>query len=161
MAVAVKLSLADRAFLRKTHRANAAIFMDQRLFLGRVYRAVFFPHGWTPFFLWMLHELSFSAQKHYKSRLFSSSFNIFFSATSVSSCVFFHEHGRLFLTQNAFRVVFFRLDQRPFFRREHIESSSFPRGPSFFDGSTNFSIWCYKPVALLSVILQQFKISRF
>ena len=30
-------------------------------FLRRVYRAVFFPHGWTPFFRWMLYESSFSA----------------------------------------------------------------------------------------------------
>ena len=58
-----------------------------------------------------------------------------------------------FFPQDAFRVVFFRLDQRPFFREEHVESSSFFRESRLFlHRSTNFSIRFYKPVALFSVI---------
>ena len=42
MAVAVKLSIADRASLRKAHRTNAAIFMDQRLFYDESIEPCFF-----------------------------------------------------------------------------------------------------------------------
>ena len=105
MAVAVKLSLADRAFLRKTHRANAAIFMDQRLFLRRVYRAVFFPHVRTPFFRWMLHELSFSAQ-------------------STTSQGYFLHRSTSFFRRRAYRAAFFSTSMEGCFsHRMHFESS--------------------------------------
>ena len=128
-------------------------------FLRRVYRTLFFRRGLTPFFRWMFYELSFSALMSLFSRGALQVKIIFFivqhlfSATNVSSCAFFHEHGTPFSIS--------RLDQRPFFGRERINSSSFPQDPSFFHRSTNFSIRCYKPVALLSRILRQFKISKF
>ena len=132
MALAVKLSLADRTSLRKAHRTNAAIFMDQRLFLRRVYRVVFFPHGWTPFFPWMFYELSFSALMSLFSRGALRVTVIFFivqhlfSVTSVSSCVFFPRAWKaVFPTAYISSLFFSLLDQRPFFSREHIESSSF------------------------------------
>ena len=72
-------------------------------FLRRVCRAVFFPHGWTPFSRWMLDELSsFSALLSLFSRGALHVKVIFFivqhlfSPTNVSSCAFFHEHGRPF-----------------------------------------------------------------
>ena len=133
MALAVKLSLADRTSLRKAHRTNAAIFMDQRLFLRQVYRVVFFPHGWTPFFPWMFYELSFSALMSLFSRGALRVTVIFFivqhlfSATSVSSCVFF---------PRAWMAVF---------PTAYISSL-------FSARSVLFNIRCYKPVALFSVL---------
>ena len=110
-------------------------------FLRRVYRTVFFPHGSTPFFRWMFHELSFSALMSLFSRGALQVKIIFFvvqhlfSATNVSSCAFFHEHGTPFsISRRLFpswsttlfwprayqvivffaRCVFFFIDQRTF-----------------------------------------------
>ena len=148
MAVAVKLSLADQAFLRKAHRTNAAIFMDQRLFLRRVYRAMSFPYGRTPFSRWMLYELTFSALMSFFSWGALRVKVIFFivqhlvSATSVSSYVFSTCMEGRFSHRMLFEFVIFRLDQRPFFLAESISSGL----------SSNFSIFSSKPVALFSVI---------
>ena len=161
--MAVKFSLADRAYFRRAHRTNAAIFMDQRLFCDESDEPCFFHMDRRRFFagcftsylfpLWC----PFFREEHCKSRSFSSSFNIFFRRRTYRAALFSTSIERRF----PFRVVFFRLDQRPFFGRERIKSSSFPQDPSFFHRSTNFSIRCYKPVALLSRILRHFKISKF
>mgnify|MGYP000020060516 CR=1 FL=1 len=164
MAVGVKLSLADRAFFRRAHRTNAAIFMDQRLLCVECAEPCFFHMDGRRFLAGCLTSYHlfplccpFFREEHYMSRSFSSSFNIFFRRRTYRAALFSTSmEGRF-----PFRVVFFRLDQRPFFCRERIESSSFPREPSFFHRSTNFSIRCYKPVALLSGILRKFKISKF
>ena len=102
LTIAVKFSLADRAFFRRAHRANAAIFMDQRLFCDESTEPCFFPHGSTPFFRWMFYELSFSALMSLFSRGALQVKIIFFivqhlfSATNASRCAFFHEHGTPF-----------------------------------------------------------------
>ena len=90
------------------------ILMDQRLFCDESTEPCFFPYGWTPFFRWMLDELSsFSALMSLFSRgalqvnwrSFSSSFNIFFR-------------------RRAYRAAFFptRMEGR-FSHRMHFESS--------------------------------------
>ena len=91
-----------------------SIFMDQRLFLRRLYRAVSFPYGRTSFFRWMLYELTFSALMSFFSwgalRVKVVFFIVqhLFSATSVSSYGFSTcMEGRFSHMQNAFRVCHF------------------------------------------------------
>ena len=110
-------------------------------FLRRVYRTVFFPHGSTPFFRWMFYELSFSALMSLFSRgalqvniIFFIVQNFFFRRRTYRDALFSTSMERRF----PFRVVFFRLDQRPFFGRERLKSSSFPQDPSFFIDQRTF-----------------------
>lgn len=115
--MAVKFSLADRAFFRRAHRTNAAIFMDQRLFCDESTEPCFFRTWIDAVFslnvlrvIFYRFDVPFFREEHCKSRSFSSSFNIFFRRRTYQAALFSTSMERRF----PFRVVFSRLDQRPF-----------------------------------------------
>ena len=153
MALPVKLSLADRTSLRKAHRTNAAIFIDQRLFLRRVYRVVFFSTWMDAVFsLGVLRVVFFGFDVPFFARSTTSHGHFLHRSTSFfgderielrffSTCM----EGR-FPHSIHFESFFSLLDQRPFLA-ESISSHRLFSARSVF-----FNIRCYKPVALFSVM---------
>lgn len=133
-------------FLRRVYRTLFFPHMDRRRFFAECFTSYLLPL-WCPFFSRgaLQVKIIFFIVQH------------LFSATNVSSCAFFHEHGTPFSISRRL----FPSWSTTLFGRERIKSSSFPQDASFSHRSPNFSIRCYKPVALLSVILRQFKISKF
>lgn len=135
--VAAKPSLANRAFLRKARRTNAAIFMDQRLFLATSLPNRVFSTWMDAFFsldalrvVVFRFDVPFFARSTTSQGLFLHRLTTFFGDERIELC-FFHVYGRLFPTGCISSCLFPSWSTTVFSRGARRVIVFFPRKSSF------------------------------